>query len=367
MFTPRKRPQRLQIASLILTSSVLATTPTLASESDVMFHVAGYADTTLTNVDGGDSEFTYTLAPIVHMQVGESLFFEAEFELEGNDRGDTETALEYATVNWLINDNVALVAGQFLSPVGYFFQNMHPSWINKLASVPAGFGHGGAAPLSDFGLQLRGGKAFAGGQSINYALYLANGPSLGLEGMDDLDLDVEASSDNPDGERVAGGRLGWLPIPTLELGMSLASGNVRLAGGDAGHVGVKSEFEEPSRLYAVQGIDLSWQAYKNFGVRGEWLQQRVGSAAASLVPDGAKWRAWYLQGNYRFGGEHWETVLRFGDSNSPHSEATYRQTAIGLNYLFSSRSLLKLSWELNSSANEETAADRVLLQFAFGF
>jgi hypothetical protein len=74
MFTPREKPQRRQIASLILSSSVLATSPMLASESDVMFHVAGYADTTLTSVDGGDSEFTYTLAPIVHMQVGESFF-----------------------------------------------------------------------------------------------------------------------------------------------------------------------------------------------------------------------------------------------------------------------------------------------------
>jgi hypothetical protein len=331
-------------------------------EPPVLLHFAGYADLTYVNAQGdAGSSGKVTLAPILHLLISDRIFVEAELELEADDRGETEAALEYATVNWLINDHAALVVGKFLSPVGYFFPNMHPSWINKLASVPAGFGHGGAAPLTDFGVQLRGGKTFAGGQHVNYALYNANGPRLGLEGMDDLDLDVEGSSRNPDGKRVSGGRLGWLPIAGLELGGSIARGDVVLDPGDIGPAA------EASRRYKVDGIDAAWHPNKALELRGEWIRQRVGAAPGSVVPDGATWRAWFLQGAYRFGSERWETVVRYGDSVSPHGESTFSQTAIGLNYLFRPNALAKLSWEFNDSAHAEASADRLLLQFAYGF
>ena len=76
-----------------------------------------------------------------------------------------------------VNDYVALVGGKFLSPIGQFRQNLHPSWINKLASAPPGFGHDGAAPTSDIGLQARGGFQI-GNMFANYAVYASNGPEL---------------------------------------------------------------------------------------------------------------------------------------------------------------------------------------------
>lgn len=231
-----------------------------AADPAVLFHFAGYADATYSNTQGDSgSSGGITFAPIFHLQVGERFFVETELEYAANDRGETETALEYATVNWLLNDNAALVVGKFLSPAGYFFQNLHPSWINKMASVPAGFGHGGAAPLTDVGLQLRGGKSFVNGQHINYAIYVANGPQLGLEGMDDLDLDVEGKTRNPDGKQVAGGRFGWMPIATLEVGASIVRGKVVL---DAGAMGMGPE---PSRDYLVEGIDAAWRPTKVAG------------------------------------------------------------------------------------------------------
>lgn len=331
-------------------------------EPTALFHFAGYADVTYVNAQGdAGSSGKVTLAPIFHMLLADRIFVEAEVELEADDRGATDAAVEYATVNWLINDHAALVVGKFLSPVGYFFPNMHPSWINKMASVPAGFGHGGAAPLTDVGVQLRGGKTFAGGQHINYAVYNANGPRLGLEGMGDLDLNVAGSTRNPDGKRVNGGRLGWMPIASLELGASMARGDVVLDPGEM------SQAVEPSRRYRVDGIDAAWHASKALELRGEWIRQRVGVAPGSVVPDAATWRAWFVQGAYRFGSERWETVVRYGDSVSPHGESTFSQTAIGLNYLFRPNALVKLSWEFNDSAHAEANADRLLLQFAYGF
>lgn len=328
----------------------------------VLFHFTGYADATFVNSQGdAGSSGHLTLAPIFHLQFGDRIFLETELEGKADDSGETEGSAEYATVNWLLNDNAALVAGKFLSPVGYFFQNLHPSWVNRMAAAPAGFGHGGAAPLTDVGVQLRGGKSFANGQHVNYAVYNANGPRLGLEEMEDLNLDVEGTLDNPDGTRVTGARLGWMPVPTLEFGASLSRGDVVL---DAGAM---SEGPEPARRYEVDGVDVAWHPVKALEVRGEWIRQQVAEAPASMVPDQALWRAWYVQGAYRFGAERWEAVLRYGDSVSPHPESTFKQTAVGVNYLFRPSVLLKLDWEFNNSADAEADADRLLLQFAYGF
>lgn len=354
------------------------TAQTTEIEPTVLFHFAGYADATYVDAHGdAGSSGKVTLAPIFHLQVGDRFFIETELELEADDRGETETAVEYATVNWLLNDHAALVVGKFLSPVGYFFQNLHPSWINKMASVPAGFGHGGAAPLTDVGVQLRGGKTFANGQHLNYAVYRGNGPRLGLEveemeangveGEHDegpefgLDLDAEGSMRNGDGKWVSGARLGWMPIPNLEIGASLMRGDVVL------DVEGMEAMPEPSRRYRVEGIDIAWRATKSLELRGEWIRQEVGAAHDSVVEDKALWRAWYVQGAYRFGSERWEAVLRHGDSLSPHGEATFKQTAVGLNYLFRPNVQLKLSREFNDSADAGANADRLLLQFAYGF
>lgn len=348
-------------------------TPPRELDDPVVFHFAGYADATFISARGRDSEGAMTFAPIFHVQAGDRFFVETEFELEATDSGERKTAIEYANLNWLINDNLALVVGKFLSPAGNFFQNLHPSWINKAASAPAGFGHGGAAPLSDVGLQLRGGKAFAGGQQVNYSLYYANGPRLRLEGMGapadegeveefEFDLDAEGSPDNPDGKRVTGGRVGWMPMSRLELGASLVRGNVVL---DA--AGMEVGMAEPSRDYRVSGIDAAWYPRPGLELRAEWIRQELGAAAMSLVPQRAVWRAWYTQGAYRFGNDKWEAVARYGDSVSPHSEATVQQTAIGLNYLIRPYSQVKLNWEFNDSPDEVANADRLLLQIAYGF
>lgn len=206
-------------AALALPPAASAKVSEVSDTPSVIFHFAGFADVTYSDTQGeAGATGVVTVTPIVHVQVGDRFLVEAEMELEADDRGDQESGFEYATVNWLLTDSAALVIGKFLSPAGYYFQNLHPSWINKLASAPAGFGHGGAAPLTDVGLQLRGGRMLGNGHQLNYTAYVANGPRLGLEGMEGLDLNVEGSLSNRDGERVWGTRVGWLPTARLEVG-----------------------------------------------------------------------------------------------------------------------------------------------------
>lgn len=340
-----------------------------AAAPDWSFHLTGYADATYADSAGAGADSVVTLNPILHVLWRDRFLVEVEVENEASDDGESESALEYATLNWLLNDHLAVVAGKFLSPVGYFFQNLHPSWVNKLPSAPAGFGHGGAAPLTDLGVQLRGGWSLKAGTHVNYALYLANGPRLGRE-EDALDVMAEGSSNNEDGRRVYGGRFGWMPFSALEVGLSAARGEVQLeamATEDGIAVAKMEDFNEPRRDYRVEGADLAWRASSTMEVRAEWIRQRVDAAPASAIPGPATWRAWYAQCSYRFGSDHWEAIARLGDSTSPHEESTFRQAALGLNYLFSPRTQLKFAWERNQSDFETAAADRLLLQVAHGF
>lgn len=331
-----------------------------APDPFMLFHLGGFADVTFVKTQGAGKPLgLFTLAPIFHLQFGERVFFEAELELEGDDRGESNAAVEYADINFLINDYAALVVGRFLTPLGNFAQNVHPSWINKLASTPVGFGHGGAATGVDFGVQVRGGKAFTSGQQLNYAVYMGNGAQLELEDGDSLDLGKEGQTRDPDGKRVSGGRVGWLPFPALEVGVSMARGNVKL---DAAPV---SDLPEPARDYRVDGFDATWRPTQALDLRAEWIRQKIGEAPGSLVPDAALWRAWFVQGAYRFGADKWEAVARYGDSLTPHGESTLKQTAFGINYLGINDAVIKLTWELNDAADEDANADRLLLQFAY--
>ncbi|APR68161.1 hypothetical protein CN03_15180 [Thalassolituus oleivorans] len=202
--------------------------------TDSSFHMAGYGSVEYADPDSGNAAFNKVLAaPIIHYNYQDWLMFETEFELSNTAEGGTELALEYAAVNLFLNDYVALVAGKFLSPIGQFRQNLHPSWINKAVSAPAGFGHGGAAPLSETGLQLRGGFPL-GEMRANYAIYVGNGPTLAaaVEGQGgDYELaieevETEGRTSDPDGKKSFGGRLGLLPFPGLEIGISAIISNI---------------------------------------------------------------------------------------------------------------------------------------------
>lgn len=188
--------------------------------------------------------------------------------------GSTEVGLEYLTIDVNLNDYATLVMGRFLSPVGQSRQNIHPSWINKLPSAPSGFGHDGAAPAAELGIQLRG--AVPTGDSdmrMNYAVYIGNGPVLETEVEDGeteiYSIGTEGVASNADGNMVAGGRVGFIPIPKLELGLSAAFGNTAID-------------MEADRSYRILGAGFAWQ-WKKFDLRGEYVQQEAGALASSVL------------------------------------------------------------------------------------
>jgi len=326
--------------------------------AESVVHLAGYGDATYSDSQHENGAFSGArFNPIFHYQYKDLVMLEAEAEMEVEDDGGTSTNLEYSTIDLFVNDNLLLVGGKFLSPVGYFRQNLHPSWINKLPTAPSGFGHDQAAPVSDVGFGARGGFQIGGApRYINYAAYMANGPVLEIDGDEIAGIEAEGQTSNDDGKFVYGGRLGILPIPGLEIGLSGATGSI--AGGDESDV---------TRDYDVYGTDFAYQ-WNRLRLRGEYIEQKVGSDASSAAPGSASWEAWYVQAAYHFLPDRWETVFRYSDYDSAQDTEDQKQLAVGINYLLSANAMAKFAYDFNNGKNgSEAGDDGFQFQFAYGF
>lgn len=343
------------------TKTLVSTQPV---DTRVVSHLGGYGFVNFVAPQNGDAAFSQVgFNPIFHYSYDDKIFFEGELELEAEEDGSTSTALEFANVNWLINDNLMLVAGKFLSPLGTFRQNLHPAWINRFATMPLGFMDGGAAPIADVGLQLRGSFAAAAAGQVNFAGFVSNGPTLEADGDEIEAIATEGGTGNADGKVTVGGRVGWLPVPTLEIAGSYARGRVSVAEID----GEEAE-DEPNRSYRYYGADLSWKPVSGLDLRAEYARQRAGSAEASIAPDKAVWRTWYTQAAYRFNGTPWEVVARYGDFESHNEMMSARQFGAGLNYWLTASTVIKAGYEFNNPDSPmSTVGDKFIMQLAHGF
>jgi hypothetical protein len=148
------------------------------------FMLRGYYHTGFDNIKTGDEEVSRfnpgKIAPILMYKQSDRLFFEAEFE-GGFEDGKFELGLEYATVSYVLNDYMIARAGKFLLPFGTFMEKLHPAWMNRLSTVPLGYGHDGILPTSDIGVELRG-AFYTGNIKLNYQVYAINGPQLKVGG-----------------------------------------------------------------------------------------------------------------------------------------------------------------------------------------
>jgi len=326
------------------------------------FHLSGYGAASYVNRENGNDEFSgVNFNPIFHFQYRDSILWESELELDIEDDGEIELNLEYSTIDWFINDYTALLAGKFQSPLGQFRQNLHPAWINKLPSAPPGFGHDGAAPEAEVGVQVRGGSPLSRAMHANYAFYVGNGPELEAEEGEIHGIVSEGFTRDVD-DPILGGRLGFLPVTNLEIGFSGALGKATVTENDGAEIE-----DDPSRDYEAIGADLHYR-WRDIEARGELIRQKIDDAPGSLAEDGGRWRAWYLQLAYRLGRSPWEGIARYTDFDSPIPEQRQEQWMLGLDYLIAPNAIVKLGYEFNDGLEEaETDDDRWLLELAYGY
>lgn len=359
--------------------------------------VSGYGAASYVERASDQSSFGMQFVPIIHYQVNERLRLSGELEFDLRD-DHSEVELEYAQVDFLLNDYVTLTMGKFLLPFNAFSERGHPSWVNKLPSMPpiyGGHGGGGIVPvLSDTGFEVRGGfrlpwSISEQGSRLNYAFYVTNGPRLephdetgekfealaefleaeaAIPAADDL-LDAMGVEEHEDEiefggnfrdnnhNKALGGRIGFLPIPSLEIGASLLGG--RYDDGD-------------DLRFTLQGVDAAWRRGA-FGLRGELL------SLGFDLDDGTTERqnGFYVEASYalrdlayRMGlssqGPIARTgfVVRYGEVEDGED---FRETALGLNYWISPSVPLKIAYVFRDEKDNEIRNNRFELQLAYGF
>ena len=349
---------------------------------NTLMHMAGFADVKFIKPENGDGSFGIgSFSPIFHYQYRDIVMLESEIEFQVGEDGETKIEMGYMTIDWFVSDYVAIIAGKFLSPVGQFRQNIHPSWINKMVSAPPGFGHDGAAPISDMGMQLRGGFP-VGGIRTNYSLYVSNGPELKSETEDEIDFEIDGVAADGfgadrDGDKTWGGRFGILPMSSLEIGVSFATGKAAVTVLEANDVSPPSSGLEPGtefsgealRSYDVTGADFVWFS-GSMSLRGEYIKTEIGEASTGTTAgEGGVWEAVYTQLAYRLPDTKWEGVLRYGDFDAPGLNRDQTQTTVGINYLVTNNFIAKVTYEFNKGEVDGSMADndRLLTQLAYGF
>jgi len=344
-------------------------------DPDTLIHMAGYADVGYSFASGKTGSYNAgRFSPIFHYQYRDRVMLESELEFQITEAGETDVEMEYMTIDYFLNDYIALLGGKFLSPIGQFRQNQHPSWINKLAAAPPGFGHDGAAPTSEVGVQARGGFKI-GGLYANYAAYISNGPEL-VSAFEDGEFEL---GNDVDGKKVYGGRFALLPIAGMEIGVSAATGMATVTSIESeGPHGAASTLDpedpgfdlhaEQARDYDVLGMDFVW-GLGSLRFRGEYVKTKIGAATEGVTASpGATWSSWYTQAAYLIPQTRIEPVIRYTDFNPPGIAKDKKQWGLGLNYLISSNVIAKVTYEYNDGlAGSNADINRWLFQLAYGF
>ena len=326
--------------------------------------ITGSASGGFTKAFGQNSSFNILdFNPLLLFTYSDLLLLRSSIDFALNDDGSTNVSLDNINLNLFINDYVTFDVGKFDSALGSFVQNLSPAWINRLPDSPVGFDGDEAAPQSDIGARFQGGFLLTDQMALNYILFMANGPQALVNtanaNIDHINTDGVI---NNNGDFFFGGRLGFLPIPKLELGISAAAGKVALIDMSDG-----TTLLQKGRDYNVIGVDAAYKL-DYWDLRGEYIQQQVSSQSGSIVPQGEKWKAWYLQTAYWIPNTNFEPVIRYGRYLAAVSNQSQRQWAFGLDYWFSASLVIQAEYELNKAPKGSgNNTNLFLAQLAFGF
>jgi len=322
---------------------------------------------------GEKSTFNGSFNPILLWKLNDRLFFEAEPEFEWEE-GETEVSLEYANLSYIVNDYLTLKGGRFLTPFGTFADRLHPGWINKLPDAPLPFGEDGIAPTSSLGVQASGGFP-VGSTKFNYAVYVENGPRLNTTDPDEAGrLEFNNLTDINNNKGV-GTRIGFLPIPELELGYSFQ------------YAKVGEDVDASAYLHAV---DLNYvrdcpRLKGTIDVKGQWMWSAVSDVTYDTGSGPFTFNnnreGGYLQVAYRpslFKNkflQSLEGIARFDLIDNPRgapAETAFdeQRWTFGLNYWLTASTVLKAAYqsgERRTPGEGHENVNAILFQAAMGF
>jgi hypothetical protein len=322
--------------------------------------------------------------PFIYADITEHLKFASELEIEHGIRaaGDFEISLEFAHVDYLINEKVNVRGGIILIPLGKF-NLLHDSPLNDLTDRPIVSRLIIPSTMSETGAGLYG--TFYPGRTgkLDYEIYMTTGPCgynndgsprvTEENGTKDSRQRKCASDDGLDinNGKAVSGRLAFSPMLGIEVAGSGYYGN-----------------QSPSSYNPLSIFAIDWTLQKGpFELIGEaaWAHARnnaraipgstfQGIAPGSLLtgigtlnPLGTppeRMQGFYVQGNYhfmpsfltklspkRFGeGSTFTAVIRYDRvnlnlDNKAENAGEIEQISFGLNYRPVEDAVLKMSYQ----------------------
>jgi hypothetical protein len=356
--------------------------------------IAGALAVGFSKIPGTPGAFYYgEFSPDFFVKVNDWILLEAEIAA-GSDGSVGATFLQ---ADFMVNDWLTIIAGEFVAPIGFFNERLNNPWINKLPGDAPG-----SAPLlwqqvlpamEMLGVQARG--AFYLGNSPIKMEYTAYFGTEGLNvtpatpGMPTSDeVANEENMINPFGvsydDETFGGRLGlWWPEAGFEVGISAMHNGDYLVG----FTGLSMN------LWAV---DLNyrngnWDARFEYGTTYQQAPSSVTSAVtgatvaqsnitreglyAQLAYRPYDARNKYLQRTefvYRFSWADFRGInpanLAVSDYDTPIDVPVPRyQNEFGINYYFYQRMELKVAYQINTEPGNSLHDNNLMTELAWGW
>jgi hypothetical protein len=268
------------------------------------------------------------LVPFIFADITERIKFAAEIEFErggtnapitgpGNTLGDGSISVEFAQLDYLVDEKINIRGGLLLMPVGKF-NLLHDSPLNDLVDRPMVSRIIIPSTWFEAGAGIYGTLYPTAQSKVDYELYAVNGMSQTAGAITDLGVRNargSVSRDRDDSKNIVG-RLAFSPMLGIEIAGSGYYGQYKPAAGTtaSGSIGI----------YAVD-----WTLQRGpFELIGEAAWSRItnnnatGIAATPIGPAGMF--GYYVQGNYHFMPEFLKRLAPSHFSDASTFTATIR-------------------------------------------
>jgi hypothetical protein len=350
----------------------LQTAPSEEASAKRHVMVTGMADFIAQKVNGENGTFAQAhVAPILLFRASDKVLFETELEMKIQSDGSTDLNLEYAQLDYVLNDYMTLIAGRFVLPLGVVREKHDAVWINKLPLMPLPEADGTAIiPENDIGLQARGGFHLSDRALMTYAGYIGNGPGSGGDGPGHYDPSGvwEPTSNgfnggsSVSGRPNGGGRLAvfypWAANHDVEVGMSGQTG-----------------YGASDLMWSAFALDAALHFTPNLEFRGEFINTWEETADVGTL----KRQGWWAQAAYKLAGlnlelpviNSLEAVFRYGGEQLP--DGHINQFDLGLTYHVTNTLLVKGAYSFrngtayNADAGNNDWPNMLTFQVAYGF
>ena len=349
--------------------------------------VGGYVDVMYNNLSrqnlDNPSRHSFgqqRLVPFIYADITDHIKFAAELEFErggtnaaqtgaGGTFGDGSMTVEFAQIDYLVNEAINTRAGLLLMPVGKF-NLLHDSPLNDLVDRPMVSRIIIPSTWFEAGAGIYGSLYPSSQSKLDYEVYAVNGMSQTAGGITDLGVRSargSVSRDRDDNKAVVG-RVAFSPILGIEVAGSGFHGTYKPSLGAVG-------------TGRISIFALDWTLQKGpFEIIGESAWSRIsnndgGGTGGTGTIGPAGMQGYYIQGNYHFMPEflkklapshftdastftavvRWEQVDTDTDDRTKTlafgNRRELERLTLGLNFRPIEDTVFKFDWQFNTQQN----------------